>query len=82
MYGMTTAPHSLALNRGSEAIACFDQAISIKLGDSSAWNNKGFAHFFLGQYGAALPGLGDAQNLGATRSGGMIAVCFDKLEKW
>ncbi len=58
----------LALNRGLEAIACFDRAISLRPGDSSAWNNKVYALFFMGQYAAALPCLEEAQRLGATRA--------------
>ena len=71
----------LALKRNTEAVICFDRAIALQPNDWGAWNNKGIALFFMEQYAAALPVLDEAQRLGATRCGSMIAVCRDKLGK-
>lgn len=71
----------LALKRNAEAVTCFDRAIALKPEDWGAWNNKGIALFFMEKYAAALPVLEEAQRLGATRCGSMIAVCRDRLGK-
>lgn len=71
----------LALKRNAEAVICFDRAIALQPKDWGAWNNKGIALYFMEQYAAALPVLEEAQRLGATRCGSMIAVCRDKLGK-
>ena len=71
----------LALKRNAEAVICFDRAIALRPEDWGAWNNKGIALYFMEQYAAALPVLEEAQRLGATRCGSMIAVCRDKLGK-
>jgi len=60
---------------------CFDRAISLDRGDSSAWNDKGYALFFMSQYAAALPAWKMLNGWGATRCKGMIGVCRDKLGK-
>jgi tetratricopeptide (TPR) repeat protein len=71
----------LALKRNAEAVICFERAIALQPEDWGAWNNKGIALFFMEQYAAALPVLEEAQRLGATRCGSMIAVCRAKLGK-
>ena len=71
----------LAMKRNAEAVICFDRAIALRPEDWGAWNNKGIALYFMEQFAAALPVLEEAQRLGATRCGSMIAVCRDKLGK-